>query len=178
VTVLNAIGAIAATALASGSVAALVTHFLTNDRERRSLLRQKAEDLYVSVEALETSWSIEVVSLKSVVDGVINYNQYLDLIIERGKKDDGNLNRRVDMLTEIYFPSAVSDLNAVRDALSKYNRLVSVHKEAYRAGQADGFSWHQDFAPNVGAVSAAFANYKRVVVRCAQSSFTPLRVRT
>lgn len=176
-TILSVLGTIAATALASGSIAAVVTHLLTSDRERRGILRQKAEDLYVSVEAFEMSWGLGLISLKSVVANAIDYNQHLDAIIAQGKSTDGSLNRRVHMLTEIYFPSARPELQAVLTALHEFNDVSAMHKEAYREGVIDAFEWRRDFAPRVLRVTKSFEAYKKAVVQCAQSSFAPLKLR-
>ncbi len=108
------LGTAAATVLASGTIAAIVSHVLGGVRERRGLLRQKAEDLYVSIEALEKSWELDTIALHRCVEGKIDYNAYLDAVIRNGDASDGALNRRVEMLTRIYFPTANTNLTTVQ----------------------------------------------------------------
>lgn len=171
------LGTAAATVLASGSIAAIVSHVLIGSRERRGLLRQKAEDRYVSVEAFENSWSQGVIALHRVVTGTIDYNQYLDSVIAQNEKHDGALNRRVEMLTRIYFPTTVPKLAAVRSSMDRLNRLRQIHKAAYLEGKAQAVSWDEHFNPLVQSTAADFESYKSSIVRCAQFSFTPMRVR-
>lgn len=164
---LDTAATIAATALASGSIAAVVTHFLTADRERRSILRQKAEDLYVSAEAWENSWGLTLVSLMGVVNNTITYDQHNDIPIAQGKSTDGSLNRRVHMLTEIYFPTALKRLDSVMQALDEFNRVRAVHRAAYADGAFDVLDWHEDFMPKINAVTTEFKTYRDTIVRCA-----------
>ncbi len=169
------IGTAAATVLASGTIAAIVSHVLVGVRERRGLLRQKAEDLYVSIEALENSWAINIIALKRCVEGAIDYNEYLDAVIRNGEASDGALNKRVEMLTRIYFPTAITNLTTMRNCLDLVNRMTAMHKAAYLEGRDDAVSWAEHFDPLIKATTAAFQDYKSTVVRCAQASFTPLR---
>jgi hypothetical protein len=172
------LGTAAATVLASGTIAAIVSHLLVGVRERRGLLRQKAEYLYVSIEALENSWSINVVALHRCVTGAIDYNGYLDAVIRNADAADGTLNRRVEMLTRIYFPTATAELARVRAALDTLNHMTAVHKAAYLEGHDNKISWKEHFEPLVNGATASFHAYKDAVVRCAQASFTPLRLKT
>lgn len=77
-------------------------HFMEKNKRKYKeieLKREKAEELYL----LLTEWSNMFFSnsnhLSLVMKGDIDYNQYLDYIIERDKVDF----KRIEMLTNVYF---------------------------------------------------------------------------
>jgi hypothetical protein len=89
-----------ATVLASGTVAAMVTHLLSGGRAKKLLVREKAELLYECVEEFENAWGQQAILLAGVVREEISYNEYLDMFNEAAKGFDGKLYRRIEMTLE------------------------------------------------------------------------------
>lgn len=162
--------------LASGSVAALVSHLLVGRRERSGLLRQKAEELYVSVEEFEVTWGMQAVMLAGAVRNEITYSQYLDLWNENAKSIDGKTSRKIEMLTRIYFPSIAPKLDALFVVRDEFAKRQMAHQHAYKDGVFDAFSWNDDFQPLVLRFRSLCDDYKRSITKCAQKSFSPLRL--
>lgn len=163
------------TVIASGTVAALVTHYLSGNRARKALLREKAELLYECVEEFENAWGQQAVMLAGVVRQEISYDQYNDLFAEAAKSFDGKLYRRVEMISRIYFPKLTPRMKLVFEVRDRFSKLQSLHKAAYRDQDFDAFTWEEDFHPIVLDFRCACEAYKAAVAQCARETFEPLR---
>ena len=95
--------------------------------------RERLEELYL----LLTHWNNYVFSdyldLTLVMNGHMDYNGYLDRVVERGNENKFDFNRIV-MILDIYgveFKQSYFDVLSVR---GEWNDLVEMHKEAYKSG--------------------------------------------
>lgn len=100
----------------------------------RSIKRERFEELYVLI----SHWSNELfghyLDLTLVMKGQMDYNSYLDRIIDRGDKNEFDFNR-LKMIIDIYgadLKHAFSDVLKVRE---EWNDLVYKHKRAYQSGE-------------------------------------------
>jgi hypothetical protein len=111
------------------------------DRDARQALRQRLEELY----SLVGSWSNELVThympYLRVMDGVLTYNQALDITIKRGVQVDSV---RMFTLAELYFPSTQGALGALMLTRDKAARIHDEFKENHKV----------DGLPNASAASA------------------------
>jgi hypothetical protein len=119
------------TNLASGVVSGIVTFRLNARRDARRVRREKLEELFLAhtgfLRQLDMGWFPYFATMK----GEIEYNQALDLTIERGSNEEKHF-ERVEMLVTLYFPellSGLSELVAIRDEAA---RVISQHREQYK----------------------------------------------
>lgn len=143
-----------------------MTHLLAGGRERKVLLREKAERLYVCVEEFENAWGQQAVMLAGAVRNEISYNQYLDLFNEAAKSFDGKLYRSIEVTTRAYFPALSQEMERVFKIRDRFAELQMAHKAAYKEGEFDAFSWPRDFHPLVLEFRGACEDYKSAIVHC------------
>ncbi len=83
--------------------------------------------------------------LTLVMKGEINYNQYLDGIIERGKDVKFNFSR-LEMIIDIYGHELKPVYKKVLAARDKRNDIEYAHERAYRSGELNAAQYLQPFS--------------------------------
>lgn len=150
------------TALASasvGGVVAFVGIYLTNkgnnfrlklqiDREEmrneKRILRDRGEELYELVDRWLNNLAGHYLSLNSVMQGKLKYNQFLDLQIEQAKNNSYNFGR-IEMLIDVYFPSSKPSYNEILKHRTELNEISRLHKKDYELGLTDGTKYIQPY---------------------------------
>jgi hypothetical protein len=153
------------TIVMSGVVAAGVTYFLNANKEQVFFLRKKAEDLFLAAERFDKSLGIHFISAYPLIKGEIGYDEFHDMVIERGKQESGENYEAVLMLTRIYFPDLEQKLNAWMDIRTKLNGILSEHKRAYKA---DPTTFFNSFHRAVGELNQTSEAFKLAVVNQAR----------
>lgn len=127
----------------SNQKAAEVQISQTRKVESENRFREAGEELFV----LFSRWSTYFVSsgmpLVSVMQGKISYDDYLDTVIDGGKKNSINLHQ-IEFLIQAYFPSLAGRYTQVLAERGKHNKIIAEHKRAYLNGQ-DGAPFVEDF---------------------------------
>jgi hypothetical protein len=134
--------------------------------ERSRVQRERLEELYV----LSGHWVNAMVShaltLVSVMEGKIDYNQYLDLFIADNKQQRYDYNR-IQMIVDIYGDDLKVAYKEIVTANEELNAISAAHKAAYRRGEPG-----QAFIkPHIAAqlkVDAAGNAFRKAVAACAQ----------
>lgn len=139
------IGIIAAGSALCGVVLANVTNIYTmrerirseNDRDRTKRRQEKLEELYLLLGKWANTFSTGFLKLSLVLKGHIDYNKYLDMVIEDGEKIDLDYGR-IEMIINIYAREIKDEYNSVQECRSLVNDLMERHKAEYKAGIIDG----------------------------------------
>ena len=69
--------------------------------------------------------------------GKIDYNQYLDQVIENGEKQSLDFSR-FQMIVDMYCHEIESGYQKLMTARDDINKIVSAHKMGYKAGDING----------------------------------------
>jgi len=139
------------TALITGSVA-LLGVYLTNRANTKRLKLQlehesieknknstriKAEELYELTDKWLKHLFIINFNFTLVMQEKLDYNQYLDLIVDTGKTDKGNFTR-LEMLLHIYFNELTPFYKKVTDKRTELNEISIIYKHEYEKGHTNG----------------------------------------
>lgn len=135
--------------------------------EQSRVRRERLEELYV----LSGHWVNAMVShalmLVSVMEGKLDYNQYLDLFIADNKQRKYDHNR-IEMIVDIYGADLKAAYKEIFSANKKLNAISTRHKAAYLQGESS----QQFIKPYLAAqleVDAAGDRFQKAVAACAQS---------
>jgi len=115
----------------------LIQH--NNDKRVRAseLKREKLEELYVLVDKWLNAMGGQYLMLSIVMEGKIDYNEYLDQVIEKGEKQSLDFSR-FQMIVDMYCNEIQSCYQKLMTARDDINTIISAHKVAYKAGDIDG----------------------------------------
>jgi hypothetical protein len=102
-----------------------------------ALKREKLEELYILVDKWLDGIFNHYLKLTLVMRGEIDYNQYLDQVIEEGKKNTVDFSR-LGMIVDIYAHELQSSYKKIMEARSEINKISAAHKRAYKAGDFNG----------------------------------------
>ncbi len=72
--------------------------------------------------------------LTKVMEGQVDYNKYLDQLIEVGEEADIDAHR-IELLFKAYFPEIDELRERVSEMLSDHNSVIHAHKKAYKNGE-------------------------------------------
>jgi hypothetical protein len=131
-------------AIIVGPISALLAAYLTNryntaqfrqqrDHEQwvrhEAILRKRTEELYVLLQRYMTALSTTNLPYMHVMEGKLDYNQALDLVIQQNKRPVEF--HRIEMLIDIYFPQHREAFTKLLDFRSAINEIREAHKMAY-----------------------------------------------
>lgn len=115
--------------------------FITEKTKKKfkenELKREKAEELYILLEKWADFFFSQKNHLVLVMDGHIDYNEYLDYIINEGEKNKVDF-KRIDMIINIYFDKLLSFDEKVRKQMEIVNNIEYEYKKEYENGNIDG----------------------------------------
>lgn len=100
--------------------------------KNKNLKRERFEELYILLEHWSNRIFSNYIFLDLVVKGQIDYNAYLDKIIDNTEKQDF---KRIEMIINIYGKELKEAYIDVLTSLEKYNKTVQEHKKAYEDGE-------------------------------------------
>lgn len=110
--------------------------FEKSETERR-VRRERLEELYVLLGNWLSGLFGHSMTLILVMRGQIDYNQYLDQVIEMGRKRKHDFNR-LEMIIDIYAQSLKPSYQRILEARETLNDIADEHKRSYKAGDFDG----------------------------------------
>lgn len=151
-----------ATALTGGVVAAFVTYRLNATKEHIFHMRRKAEELFLAFDKYDKEIGIHFIGYIPLMKEEIDYNQALDLQIERGAKE-ADAASNFKMLSSIYFPGIAGEVTEFETALDQVNQVISRHKAAYKRG--DGSGHLPEFMGKVRAFGSASNALRAAIIR-------------
>jgi len=102
-----------------------------------TLKREKLEELYILVDKWLSGIFSHYLKLTLVMKGDIDYNQYLDKVIEEGKENTFDFGR-LEMIVDIYGHKLQSSYKKMMAARDELNKVSAAHKRAYKSGDIDG----------------------------------------
>ena len=98
-----------------------------------NIKREKYEELYILLGHWMGGVFSNYMNLILVTQGHIDYNEYLDQVIESGEKNTFDF-KRMEMILDIYGHNLQESWQKVLEAREKHNDIISAHKSAYKAG--------------------------------------------
>ncbi|MGF1887202.1 hypothetical protein L4D13_13795 [Photobacterium profundum] len=107
------------------------------DREHAQVKRERLEELYVLLSQWVNVFYSNFFKLTLVMKGEIEYNQYLDEIIEDGQSSKVDF-QRIEMILNIYGRELLPAYKDVLKCRGKINEISGAHKEDYKQGKFDG----------------------------------------
>lgn len=156
------------TILMSGVASSFVTYRLTRAKEHEFFMRQKAEELYVSIEQFSTMLGISIVRLMGVAARNITFDQMNDQVIADRDKEWANASRHMEMLVRIYFPEAQKDLMALFAIRSRLSQERLEFKMDYVVTQGESKDWAKRFGALSSDLSKASSTLLNTVVELAR----------
>lgn len=103
-------------------------------KSRTAALRERGEELYVSVDKFSKAVCTAYLPLFSVMRGRISYNEYLELFNKSNPSSEYDASR-LQMLVAVYFSQSEPAYNDMQSALRVVNRVVHDFEQAYRSGR-------------------------------------------
>lgn len=70
----------------------------------------------------------------------IDYNQYLDYIIEEGEKNTKDY-KKIDMIINIYFEELLTNYKKIKKQRNIVNDIEYTYKKEYKKGNTDGIKY-------------------------------------
>ncbi len=112
---------------------------LNNEKSIKAteLKREKLEELYILVDKWLNAMAGKYLMLSLVMKGQIDYNQYLDQVVEDGEKQNLNFSR-LEMIVDIYCRDLELDYQKLMSARDGLSDITSAHKSAYKSGDIEG----------------------------------------
>ncbi|WP_305819619.1 hypothetical protein [Photobacterium leiognathi] len=107
------------------------------ERAHAQVKREKLEELYVLLSQWENMFFSNGLKLTLVMKGDIDYNQYLDEIIESGQASNVEFHR-LEMIINIYARELCTLYKDVLKCRDKINKIVGAHKQDYMHGNING----------------------------------------
>lgn len=103
--------------------------------QRQRLAKERLEELYVLVCHWCNAMFGDNVHLQLVMKGHIDYNQYLDTVINTKSSDAADFSR-LEMIVGIYGGQVQAAYDATLKVREKLNDIKADHKAAYRRGES------------------------------------------
>jgi hypothetical protein len=110
---------------------------LNHDRaEKKARIKlERLEELHVLISQWLNNFVSNSLSLSLVMKEQIDYNQYLDQIIDKGDKNHPEFSR-IEMIIGIYAPELHNAYVEVTKARDVWNQVLSEHKQSYKRGDS------------------------------------------
>lgn len=150
--------------LASGITAAVVTHVLNSRREEHLLVRQKLENLHLSLHRYTTDMGIAFMPFLSAMEGVLDYNKANDMLINGADDKDKTAYPTVQRLIGIYFPDLEPELKTLLDSRDKLNDIKHSFREDYKRGFTSNGPWLEPFREELIRSGQLAEKLKRKIV--------------
>lgn len=148
--------------VAAGGLIAIITAYFTNRNSRENLKlqisheseirssnlqRERLEELYLLVD----KWLNEIfsngMSLSLVMEDKIDYNGYLDMMLDHNKDKPSYDFCRIEMIIEAYAPALKPNYAKVINVREKINDAAFAFKTDYQSGRVNGAQHLKNFAP-------------------------------
>ncbi|KZY44181.1 hypothetical protein ABMY47_10205 [Pseudoalteromonas sp. BZP1] len=107
---------------------------MEKQHERNVIKRERLEELYVLISKWINNAFSYYFNLTLVMKGKIDYNQYLDEIIEDGNSKKVDF-QRIEMILNIYGRELLPLYEDILKSREKINNMASEHKNSYREGR-------------------------------------------
>lgn len=134
-----------------------------NNKELHKERKANGEELFSLFSTQQYLMSANIMTLLSVMEGKLNYNQYLDAIIEDSKSEkfDSSI---IELITKAYFEKIIPDYEEVRRSFSEINLIISQHKAVYIQNGLGG-----EFRPLLSEASIKFESravaFKQAIIK-------------
>ncbi len=122
-------------------MAAVVTYTLNAHREERYFLRIKLEKLYTAVDEYTISLSTEFLPYFKVMKQEIEFNDALDMTIEKGKTKEKKYYQTLFTLIPIYFQNLQPKFDEILQHREILNSIINEFKKSYKSGNPNGSKW-------------------------------------
>ncbi|MFW1531257.1 hypothetical protein ACEWAM_22325 [Vibrio parahaemolyticus] len=120
---------------------------LETERQRESaqVKRERLEELYVLLSQWVNKFYSNFFKLTLVMEGKIDYNQYLDEIIEEGANNKVDF-QRIEMILNIYGRELLPEYQEVLKCRNEISKMAGEHKADYKRGNINGQSFVEPYS--------------------------------
>ncbi|HML53302.1 MAG TPA: hypothetical protein PKC79_04355 [Solidesulfovibrio magneticus] len=154
--------------IATSSVAAAFVSFhLNNSKDRKLLLRNKIEEIYINYRRFANSLSTYYLCFMPVMRGQYDYNEALDLFNNAAKSKPNNPFEPLEMNINIYFPELLDDLNHLIALRDNGNDILLSFKKAYINQEPNGLHYHKLMLNLINDVDIAEKQFYRKLTKMA-----------
>lgn len=143
---------------------------LEHDKSSKAnaLKMEKLEELYVLFDNWVNGMFGHYLKLTLVMRGDIDYNQYLDRVIEDGKEGVVDFSR-LRMLVDIHGPSLQPSYEKIMHIRETLNEISKAHKHAYKSGDTNGTKYLKPYADAQLMLEELGEEFKREISACANN---------
>ncbi|HJU84410.1 MAG TPA: hypothetical protein VJ600_09380 [Holophagaceae bacterium] len=138
---------------------------INEKRKRLELHRDRGEELYVATDRWINMIGGKNLSILAVMQGKLSYNQYLDLAIKAGEKQNYDF-ARIEMIIDVYFPMTRPFYDRVIENRTEINKIDSEHHREYEKGNTDGHRFIQPYIDAQKKFEAAGEELKQQIKLC------------
>lgn len=139
---------------------------ITNSNLRK---KEKLEELYILIDKWLGGIFSHYLKLTLVMRGEIDYNQYLDQVIEDGNKNNVDFSR-LGMIVDIYGHELQSSYKAIMDARSELNEVSIAHKRAYKDGDIGGEKYLKPYTAAQVKIEKLTESFKKEIAQYAKNA--------
>lgn len=125
---------VGAVAILSAFIGGIIPNWIQNKNRINEIKREKLEELFIETENwYNSAYSVFYLQFSLVFNGHIDWNTYLDMIVEEDKKGD---HKKSTIILYLYFKELEQDFNRVREAVIDVNTFINTDiKKLYLVGQ-------------------------------------------
>ena len=139
------------------------------DTNAVALRREKLEELYVLVDKWLSGIFSHYLNLTLVMRGEIDYNQYLDQVIEHGKENTVDFSR-LGMIVDIYGHELQTSYQKIMEAREELNKISAAHKHAYKSGDIDGIKYLKPYTDAQLKLEELTEHFKKEIAEHAKNA--------
>jgi hypothetical protein len=134
------------------------------------LKREKLEELYILIDNWLNAMFSQYLMLSSVMKGDIDYNQYLDSVIEKGNQQNVDF-CRFEMIVNIYSNDLEPYYQQLMTARDDINKIISSHKAAYKSGDFNGEKYITPFNAAMNKLEKLGSSFKKEIAKHVKSVY-------
>lgn len=134
-----------------------------------ALKREKLEELYILVDKWLSGIFGHYLKLTLVMRGEIDYNQYLDQVIEQGKNKSIDFSR-LGMIVDIYGNELQPSYKEIMKSRDELNIIEAEHKRAYKAGDLDGRKYLKPYTDAQNKLCELTESFKKKIAEHAKNA--------
>ena len=139
------------------------------DQTTKELNRSRLEELYTGINEWSNNIAGNYLTLMTVMDGKLTYNQYLDKTIENDKSRTYDFGR-LEMIMKVYGADFISLYENALSARSILNNIAIAFRQSYLSGNPEGSKFINEYIAAQKIFEARIKALLDKIAECAKNT--------